>query len=141
MFLPPTPLGSSKRSWKGSRPLSRNRSAVVARGAFLSRRQKASRRTGVVDSDRWGCVEIEEGLLVELDRLDEGFDVGARTVSVDAALLLYGRSAGRSVVLEKARHWRLGMALDVDEAQGVGDWTLSWHRRKRNSDADGAGKP
>lgn len=121
--------------------MSRNRSAVVARGAFLSRRQKPSRRTGVVDSDRWGCVEIEEGLLVELDRLDEGFDVGARTVSVDAALLLYGRSAGRSVVLEKARHWRLGMALDVDEAQGVGDWTLSWHRRKRNSDADGAGKP
>jgi hypothetical protein len=76
-------------------------------------------------------------LVFELDRRDEGFDVDARTVSVDAALLLYGRS----VVLEKARHWRLGMALDVDEEQGVGDWTLNWHRRKRNSDADGAGKP
>lgn len=114
---------------------------VVARGALLNRRQKASRRTGVVDSDRWDCGEIEEGLLVELDRRDEGFDVGARAVSVDAVLLLYERSAGRSVVLVKVRHWRLGMALALDEAQGVGDWTLSWHRRKRNSDADGAGKP
>ena len=112
----------------------------VARGALLNRRQKASRRTGAVDSDRWDCGEIEEGLLVELDRRDEDFDVGARTVSVDAVLLSYERSAGRSVELVKVRHWRLGMAL-ADGAQGVGDWTLSWHRRKRNSDADGAGKP
>jgi len=65
--------------------LSRNRSAVVARGAFLSRRQKASRRTGVVESDRWGCGEIAQGLVFALGRWDEGFDVGARTVSVDAA--------------------------------------------------------
>jgi hypothetical protein len=91
------------------------------RGAFLSRRQKASRRTGVVDSDRWVCGEIEEGLLVELDRRDEGFDVGARAVSVDAASLLYERTAVCPVVLAKVRHWRLGMALDLDEAQGVGD--------------------
>ena len=111
------------------------------RGAFLSRRQKASRRTGVVDSDRWDCGEIEEGLLVELDRRDEGFDVGARTVRIDAVLLLYERTAGRPVVLAKVRHWRLEMALDLDEAQGVGAWALSWHRRKRNSEADGAGKP
>jgi hypothetical protein len=114
---------------------------VVVRGAFLSRRQKASRRTGVVDSDRWGCGEIEEDLLVELDRRDEGFDVGARAVSVDVALLLFVCTAGRPVVLVKVRHWRLEIALGLDEAQGVGDWALSWHRRKRNSDADGAGKP
>jgi hypothetical protein len=121
--------------------LSRNRSAAVARGALLSRRQKVSRRTGVVDSERWGCVEIEQGLVFELDRRDEGFDVGARMASVDAALLLYERSAERSAVLVKVRHWRLGMVFDLDEEQGVGDWTFSWHRRKRNSDADGAGKP
>jgi len=33
------------------------------------------------------------------------------------------------------------MALDLIEAQGAVDWTFSWHRRKRSSDADGAGKP
>lgn len=94
----------------------------------------------MVDSDRWDCGDTAEGLVFELDRRHEGLDVGARYV--EAALLFsYERRVGRSVALEKARHWRLGMALGLIEEQGAGDWTFSWHRRKRNSDADGAGKP
>jgi len=61
--------------------------------------------------------------------------------SIEVALLLHDRRAERSAVLVNARHWRLGMALDLIEEQGAGDWTFSWHRRKRNNDADGAGKP
>ena len=75
---------------------------------------------------------------LKLDRRHEGFDVGTRYVE---AALLHERRVARSVVLAKVRHWRLEMALDLIEAQGAGDWTFSWHRRKRNSDADGAGKP
>ena len=136
-FLPPKLCGSSSRSWKGSRPLSRNRSAVVPRGEVLRRRQKGSRKAGLVDRGRRGC---DDGAAVLACRHD-GCNVLGSATKGDATMLEYDRTAQRSVALAKVRHGRFEMKVDLGVKQGAGDWRPSWHRKKRNSDADGADEP
>ena len=136
-FLPPKLWGSSSRSWKGRRPLSRNRSAVVPRGDVLRRRQKGSRKAGLVDRGRRGC---DEGAAVLACRHD-GCDVFDLAIKGGATVLGYDRTAQRSVTLVKVRRGRFEMTVDLGVRQGAGDWWPSWHRKKRNSDADGADKP
>ena len=136
-FLPPKLCGSSSRSWKGSRPLSRNRSAVVPRGEVLRRRQKGSRREGLVDRGRRGC---DDGAAVLACRHD-GCDGIESAIKGGATMLGRDRIAQRSVAVPKVRHGRLEMALGLGVRQGTGSCWPSWHRKKRNSDADGADKP
>ena len=136
-FLPPKLCGSSKRSWKGSRPLSRNRSAVVPRGDVLRRRQKGSRKAGLVDRGRRGC----DGGAAVLACRHDGCDVFDLAIKGGVTVLGYNCTAQRSVALAKVRHWRFEMIVVLGVRQGAGDWWPSWHRRKRNSDADGADKP
>lgn len=117
--------------------MSRNRSAVVPRGEVLRRRQKGSRKAGLVDRGRRGC---DDGAAVLACRHD-GCDVFGLATKGDATMLEYDRAAQGSVALAKVRHGRLEMKVDLGVKQGAGDWWPSWHRRKRNSDADGADKP
>lgn len=72
----------------------------------------------------------------------DGCDVLDLATKGDAIMLGYDRTAQRSVALAKVRHGRLERAVDLGVVrQGAGDWWPSWHRKKRNSDADGADKP
>lgn len=118
--------------------MSRNRSAVVPRGDVLKRRQKGSRKAGLVDRGRRGC---DDGGAVLACR-HEGCDVFDLAIKGGAIVLECSCTAQRSVALAKVRHGRFEMKVDFGVVrQGAGDWWPSWHRKKRNSDADGADTP
>lgn len=117
--------------------MSRNRSAVVPRGDVLRRRQKGSRKAGLVDRGRRGC---DDGAAVLACR-HGGCDVFDLAIKEGATVLGHGRKVERSAALAKVRHVRFEMNVGLDVRQGAGDWWPSWHRKKRSSDADGADKP
>jgi len=71
----------------------------------------------------------------------DGCDVFDLAIKGGVTVLGYNCTAQRSVALAKVRHWRFEMIVVLGVRQGAGDWWPSWHRRKRNSDADGADKP
>ena len=91
-----------------------------------------------MDRSRRGC---DDGAAVLACRHD-GCDVLDLARKGDATVLWYDRTVGRSVALAKVRHGRFEMKVDLGVVrQGAGDWWPSWHRKKRNSDADGGDKP
>jgi hypothetical protein len=110
---------------------------VVPRGEVRRRRQKESRRAGLVDRGRRGCADGAAVLACRRDGCDE-FDVATKG---GATVLGCVRIAQRSMALLKVRHGRLEMVLGLGVRQVAGDWWPSWHRKKRKSDADGADKP
>lgn len=91
-----------------------------------------------MDRGRRGC---DDGAAVLACRHD-GCGVFDLAMKGGTTVLGYDREAERSVALAKVRHGRFEMKVDLGVVrQGVGDWWPSWHRRKRNSDADGADTP
>ena len=71
----------------------------------------------------------------------DGCDVFDLAMRGGATVLGYDRTVERSVALAKVRHGRFEMKVDLGVKQGAGDRWPSWHRKKRNSDADGGDKP
>jgi hypothetical protein len=110
---------------------------VVPRGELLRRRQKGSRLDCVVERDREGCDEV----VAVLECRHNDSEVRALALTGDGRMLGRVRKAQRSVAVVKARHELLQMGLSLGRKWCVGDCWPSWHRRKRNSDADGADKP
>jgi len=90
-----------------------------------------------VDRGRRGC----DGGAAVLACRHDGCDVFDLAMRGGAKVLGYDRTAERSVALAKVRHGRFEMKVELGVRQGAGDWWPSWHRKKRNSDADGADKP